>query len=104
MTDLTYTPRSENRTFSIWTATRHQLWMMLSDRLPSFEGLRTLPILARTLGVASFLCVLAVLSLAIPEDDGPRNERSYRTARVRSPLNRMTVLRSILISPPSRPR
>jgi Transglycosylase SLT domain len=87
MTDLTYTPRSENRTFSIWTATRHQLWMTLSDRLPSFEGLRTLPILARTLGVAAFLCVLAVLSLAIPEDDGPRNERSYRTARVRSPAS-----------------
>lgn len=85
MTDLTYSPRNENKPFSIRTASRHQLRTTLRDRLPSFEGLRTLPILARTMGVAILMGVLAVFSFTGPQDDGPRAERIYRSARARSP-------------------
>lgn len=87
MTDLTYSPRTENRTFSIRTASPHKTFTTLRDRLPSFEGLRTLPILARAVGVSVFLCILAVMSLTAPSDDSPRAERIYRSAKTRSPAS-----------------
>lgn len=87
MTDLTYSSRTENGKFSIRTASRQNTLARLRDRLPSFEGLRTLPILARTVGVAVFLCVLAVVSLTAPGDDSPRAERIYRSAKARSPTS-----------------
>lgn len=87
MTDLTYALESADKPLSIRTSARHQTRARLRDRLPSFEGLRTLPLIARTTGVAVFLCVLAVFSLSAPGDDSPRAERLYRAAKSRSPAS-----------------